>query len=335
MNDDPLSELREEPRPEFAASLARRLRDLDEHERAQLRGERRGLRLMPPLLAAGLVAAVALAFTLPPVRAAAREFLELFRVKRFAAVPVDPERLARLQEGKVDLKTLVGEQVEVIEPAQEPVVVEGPEEAAARTGFSLRQPAALPDEAVLAEVRVGSPGRFRVRLDAAKLESLAQTLGVEDVEIPPVWDGATIEVAGAPVVTMRYRRGEDDFMFFQSPNPEVQVPQGVDLAQLGGFALRMAGMSAEEAQVFARSIDWRSTLLVPIPAEGGTFREVEVNGAKGLLVTSIQKAQAGPDGKRGRSRRHSVLLWSAAGTVMALAGPGDGVLVLEMAQSVW
>jgi hypothetical protein len=29
-----------------------------------------------------------------------------------------------------------------------------------------------------------------------------------------------------------------------------------------------------------------------------------------------------------------VLLWSAAGKILALAGPGDGVLVLEMAQSV-
>ncbi len=334
MNDDPLSELREEPRPEFAASLARRLREFDEHESAQPHGERRRVRLMPPLLAAGLVAAVALAFTLPPVRAAARDFLELFRVKRFAAVPVDPERLARLQEGKVDLKTLVGEQVEVIEPAQEPEVVEGAEEAAARTGVALRQPTVLPDEAALAEVRVGSPGRFRVRLDAAKLQSLARTLGVEDVEIPPAWDGATIEVAGAPVVAMRYRRGEDDFMFFQSPSPEVQLPPGVDLAQLGALALRMAGMSAEEAQVFARTIDWRSTLLVPIPAEGGSFREVDVNGAKGLLVTSIQRSKPGADGKSGRSRRQSVLLWSAAGKVFALAGPGDGVLVLEMAQSV-
>jgi hypothetical protein len=334
MNDDPLLELREEPRPEFAASLARRLQELDEQERAHLEGAHRRVRLMPPLLGAGLAAAAALAFTLPPVRAAAREFLELFRVKRFAAVPVDPERLARLQEGKVDLKTLVGEQVEWIEPAQEPVLVEGPEAAAARTGVTLRQPTVLPDEAALAEVRVGSPGRFRVRLDTAKLESLAAALGVEDVEIPPAWDGATIEVAAAPVVAMRYRRGEDDFVFFQSRSPEVQLPQGLELAQLGALALRMAGMSAEEARVFARTIDWRSTLLVPIPAEGGTFREVDVNGAKGLLATSIQKAKPGLDGKGGRSRRHSVLLWSAGGKVFAVAGPGDGVLVLEMAQSV-
>ena len=30
MNDDPVSDLREEPRPEFAASLLRRLRELEQ-----------------------------------------------------------------------------------------------------------------------------------------------------------------------------------------------------------------------------------------------------------------------------------------------------------------
>jgi len=59
MNDDPLSELREEPRPEFAASLARRLQELDEQERAQPEGAHRRFGLMLPLLASGLAAVVA------------------------------------------------------------------------------------------------------------------------------------------------------------------------------------------------------------------------------------------------------------------------------------
>lgn len=331
MNDEFLSDLRENPDPEFALSLARRLEELDaQPEPARAR---RRARLTTGLLAAGL-AALGFAFSFASVRAAARDFLELFRVKRFAAVPVDPERLVALQEGKVDLKTLVGDQVEVIEPAREPEVVAGPNEAAALAGVPVQRPTVLPDEAALAEVRVGSPGHFRVRLDAAKLQALARALGVEDAEVPPAWDGATVEVAGAPVVAMRYRRGDDDFMFFQSPAPGVQLPEGIELAHLGAFALRMAGMSAEEAGAFARTIDWRSTLLVPIPAEGGSFREVEVGSAKGLLVTSIHKPKPGPDGVVGRSRLQSVLLWSAGSTVFALSGPGDGVLVLEMAKSV-
>jgi hypothetical protein len=183
-------------------------------------------------------------------------------------------------------------------------------------------------------VRVGSPGKFRLHLDVLKLQSIAQTLGVEDVAIPAGWDGATVEVAGSPVVALRYHRDDDDFMLLQSKSPVVDLPEGVALEALGTFGLRLAGMSAEEAGMFARQIDWRSTLLVPIPAEGGTFREVDVNGVKGLLVTTVRRPKPGADGSTGRGRRHSVLLWSAGAKVFALAGPGDGLIVLEIAQSV-
>lgn len=331
MTEDPLAHLHEEPRPEFAATLRRRLQAIEAQDQERRASRRRAA---PVLVTAALLAVVGFSLSLRPVRAAAQSFLELFRVKRFAAVAVDPERLARLHEGKLDFKTLVGEQVEVIEPGREPEVVDGLEAAAALAGATLRQPSVLPQDAALAEVRVGSPGHFRVRLDVAKLEAVAQALGVEDVEVPPSWDGATVEVAGSPVVGLRYHRREGDFVLLQSRSPEVQLPAGVDLQALGAIALRLAGMSAEEAAIFARKVDWRSTLLVPMPAEGGSFREVDVNGAQGLLVTAFRPSPPGPDGRRGRGPRESVLLWSTDDRVFALSGPGDGVIVLDMAQSV-
>jgi len=92
MSDDFLSRFRDEPRREFAEDLKRRLREIEVAEGEPAAG-RRG-RAVPVLAGAAIAATVALAFTLPPVRAAARNFLDLFRVKRFAAVPVDPDRLA-------------------------------------------------------------------------------------------------------------------------------------------------------------------------------------------------------------------------------------------------
>jgi hypothetical protein len=134
---------------------------------------------------------------------------------------------------------------------------------------------------------------------------------------------------------MRYHRGQDEFALLQARSPEVNLPEGVDLARLGTLGLRMAGMSPEEARLFARSIDWRSTVLVPIPMEGGTFREVEVRGRKGLLVTSHQPSKAATEGGgHGGSRWHSVLLWAEGNEVFAVHGPGQGVEVLEMAQSI-
>jgi hypothetical protein len=120
----------------------------------------------------------------------------------------------------------------------------------------------------------------------------------------------------------------------QSRGPEVALPEGVELEELGALGLQMAGMSAEEARLFAGRIDWRTTLLVPIPAEGSNFREVEVQGRKGLLVSGRHRAKPGPDGRTRRGSWNSVLLWADDDNVYAAAGPGHGIEVLQMAESI-
>jgi hypothetical protein len=290
------------------------------------------------------VAALALAFTLEPVRAAAREFLDLFRVKRFAAVPVDPQRLERLAQGGLDFKTLVGDQVQVVVAPEEPVLVASPEAGAVEAGIVAQLPTVLPRRTELAETRVARPGAFRVQVDTAKLEALALAAGADEIEIPAWWNGATVDVEVPPVLAVRYARTvehgdgrpprEDSFLLFQAATPQVELPEGFDLAILGRLGLRLAGMSAGEALAFSRAIDWRATFLVPVPIQGGTFREVEVSGQKGLLVTVQPPPRTTPEGPARRAQ--SVLLWSTADKVFALQGPAtrDGIEILEMAQSV-
>jgi hypothetical protein len=299
---------------------------------------------VPVLAGASLVAALALAFTLEPVRAAAREFLDLFRVKRFAAVPVDPQRLQRLAQGGLDFKSLVADQVQVVVAPQKPEIVASPEAGAVAAGITVQQPGVLPQRAALVETTLGRPGSFRVQVDTGKLEALAQAAGASEIEIPAWWNGVTIDVETPPVLAMRYARTtelgdgrpprEDGFMLLQSAIPQVELPEGFDLATLGRLGLRLAGMSAEEALSFSRAIDWRATMLVPVPVQGGTFREVEVSGHQGLLVTIQPPPRTTPDGPARRSQ--SLLLWSTADKVFALQGPGaqGGVELLEMAQSI-
>ena len=344
MSDDFLSKLREEPRPEFSGTLHRRLHEIDEL-RSEVRAQGPLRRLAPALAGGGLIAVVALAFTVGPVRAAAREFLDLFRVKRFAAVPVDPARLERLAKGGLDFKGLVAEQVQVVVPPEKPAQVATPEAGALQAGIALAQPAVLPDRYELADASLVRPGSYRVQVDTSKLEALALAAGADEIEIPAFWNGATIEVELPPHLLLRYTRPvdpgappstEDAIVLVQSATPDVALPEGFDLATLGRLALRLAGMSPEEALSFSRAIDWRTTLLVPVPAQGGTYREVDVAGAKGLLVTYAPPAAAIPatDGTRRRPHQRSLLLWSSGDKAFVLAGPGGGVDLLEMAQSV-
>ena len=316
MNDEFLSKLSEEPRPEFSGALQRRLREIDEQGR-ELRARGPLRRLAPALAGGGLIAVVALAFTLGPVRAAAREFLDLFRVKRFAAVPVDPARLERLAKGGLDFKSLVAEQVQVVVPPEKPEEVATPESGALQAGITLAQPAALPDRYELSGALVVRPGRYRVQVDTSKLEALALAAGADEIEIPAWWNGATIDVELPPHLVLRYARPadpgatpstEEGIVLVQSAMPKVALPEGFELATLGRLALRVAGMGPEEAQSFSRAIDWRTTLLVPVPVQGGTYREVDVAGAKGLLVT----LRAAGDERRRRR-------YAAAGGAPALA----------------
>lgn len=343
MSDDFLSRLREEPRPEFAGRLEERLREIDARERERRLAPPPYRRFTPALAGVSLAAAVAFAFTLEPVRAAAREFLDLFRVKRFAAVPVDPERLARLAQGGLDLKTLVADQVQVVVAPEPPQAVDSPEAGGVAAGFEVRQPVYVPRKAELSAVAVARPGAFRAQLDTAKLEALAQAVGAEGIEIPAWWNGATIDVEGPPVVALRYQtpsaagetpNPENAYVLLQSRTPEVELPEGFDLAVLGELGLRMAGMDALEARTFARSIDWRSTLLVPVPIQGQQYREVEVHGQKGLLVSFRPEPRTMPDGTTRRTGWRSVLMWSEGDLCFGLQGPGEGVELVEMAQSI-
>jgi hypothetical protein len=264
-------------------------------------------------------------------------------VKRFAAVPVDPQRLARLAEGGLDLKTLVAEQVQVVVPPEKPAPFASPEAAGVAAGIEVREPAWVPREATLAETFVARPGSFRAQLDTAKLEALARAVGAEEIEIPAFWNGATLDVELPPSLMLRFARPveagappatEDAIALVQSATPNVLLPEGFDLATLGRLGLRVAGMSAEDALSFSRAIDWRTTLLVPVPVQGGTYREVDVAGERGLLVTFTPPAKPGADGATRRARQHSLLLWSASDKAYALSGPGGGGELLEMAQSV-
>ncbi len=335
MSDDFMSTLGEDPRPEFERELRGRLRAIDaERAEADLPRPRR---LVPAFAGAAAVFLVAFTFTFEPVRAAAREFLDLFRVQRFAAVKVDPERVAALQKSGLDLRSLVGGQVEVVVKPTEPVAVNSPEAGAVEAGITARQPASLPPGYALAGASVGRPGEFRVRLDAAKLRSLAEIAGADEIEVPDHWTGATMDVQVPPVLVTRYAKAGETgpgYVLLQARRPEIELPEGVDLATLGRLALRVGGMSAEEALAFSQRVDWRSTLLVPVPMARANYREVEVRGRSALLVTSQPPATAPATDGGKRARWSSLLLWSEGGAVYALQGPGGGLEILDMAQSL-
>jgi hypothetical protein len=103
------------------------------------------------------------------------------------------------------------------------------------------------------------------------------------------------------------------------------VPAGIDVVRLAEIGLRVLGLDSGEAHRIATTTDWRTTLLVPVPINASTFRQVTVRGAQGLLITT----------SGGEHRREGTfVLWSEGDRVYATMGNLSDRDMLQMAESV-
>lgn len=263
----------------------------------------------------GLSAIVLLlvAFSLPPVRAAASDFLGLFRVQKFAPVSVSPQQLALLEE--VAEQGLHPGTLEMIEEPGPPQAVDSPAAAEALAGQTVRTPAALdaPDA-----VRVADGGDGRLTIDLENARSILEAVEVDPQLLPDSLDGQTVRVTMFPSVEQQWADGT---LLVQTASPEVDYPEDVDPAVLGEALLQVLGMTPGEARRLAGNIDWTSTLLLPVPQDLATFREVSVDGTSGLALSSV-------DG-----RGHS-LLWQSDGAVYLLVGDGGLRELIRIADSL-
>lgn len=330
MDETSLQSLREEPSPEFAARLKASLRDLDRH---QVRASRRDWPVLRIAAALAVVGAATALLAVPSVRAGAASLLARFRMVHFVAVEVDQSRVAQLRSSEIDLPRLIGEHVQVLQEPGPPIDVASIEEAAAATGIRVRVPAWLPPEVTLRATAYRGPGRVQVVADNARLQHLLDFLGIDDVEVPPALDGrtATIDVPAMVRLTYANDRGAEAH-FLQGRSPEVSLPEGVEVEALAEIGLRILGFGAVEAKRFAQVIDWRSTMLVPIPSGAARFKRVEINGNPGLLIARTVPAP-GNASPAPPPREMQMLIWSADGMVYGIRGNFRDESVLRMAYS--
>jgi hypothetical protein len=321
MDDDFLSVLRRDPAPDFARRLRVRLR---EQEETVPRGV--ATRAAKWSVFAASLALVAFAFTFPSVRAGAQAFLDWFRVVNVAGLSFDAERLQELTSSGLDLPAILGEQVEVLQEPSGVVSYGTLEDAAVAAGARVLVPAWLPVGWERTGIEVTGESAARLTASSDKLQRVLDALAIDDIDVPVGLDGQTATVRVPPIVRITYRNGESMLGLFQARSPEVSFPTGMDLPKLAEIGLRIAGLDRDEAYRFAQSIDWRSTLIVPVPAAAASFRQVDVQGQSGLMIEPI--------GGTDERRAGNVLLWSSDSQVFAISGSLRPSELLEMAQTM-
>lgn len=241
---------------------------------------------------------LSLAFAFPSVRAAASDFLGLFRVQKFAAISVSPEQLAMLEE--IAGSGLFPGEIEMLQEPGEPTAVDSLAEAEAFAGQPIRTLNELgqPDQIY---TMTGGNGRLIVNVEDSR--AIMEMVGVDPSLIPDSLDGAPVNVTVYSAVSQQW----EDIVLVQSPSPLVEYPEDVDTVALGEALLRVLGMDTRQARRLARNIDWTNTVLLPVPENVASFSEVEVDGVSGIALTSINS-------------RDTALMWQKDGIVFVLSG---------------
>jgi hypothetical protein len=335
MDDRFLNELRREPDPGFTRALRERLRAHAEGGSAEDDAPARGFRLLPALASAASIAAIALVFTVPAVRVAAQNALDLFRVRTFAPIEIDDARLDQLralhdQLGQ-DPAMLVLDKQEVLKEPGKPVEYPSADLAGSAAGLpGLRQPRGpLPNGMRFTKAEVTGEGSARLTVRIDKLRKVIELLGLTDVRVPEQLDGQQVTVHMSPIVQQEYASDKNRLTLVESHSPEVSLPAGADLRQLGEIGLRILGLDANEARKVAGSIDWRSTLIVPVPTTAESFRQVQVNGHPGLYI----RCEA-PDENGKRHRSGALVMWTEGDRVLAVQSNLPGEELLDLAQTI-
>src|SRR2546426_10439934 len=309
-------------------------------------------RLRPVWGAVAALAAVTVFLSFAPARGWGQKILAMLRVQKIAVVTIDPELLSGRdsgESGKMIGKLLSDNLVVTLDPGK-PQPVSSVDEASQLAGFRVRALTGLSDQPQLS---VEGEGAFHMTLNRDRLEAILDEAGRPDLQLPEALDGATIAVHVPKAAFVRYgdcaepksdrpapggRGGEAApdsapkgpeaqgcTFLAQVPSPTVSVPPDLNIAQVAEAGLQLAGMSAEAAHAFCQTVDWTSTLVIPIPRDATSYQTVEVDGVQGTFINRPQW---------GRRPAGYNLLWVKNGVIHSLVGRGDSATAVALADSL-
>lgn len=282
----------------------------------------------------------------PTMRAAAAQLLALFRVQQVAVLPIDPAGLSKFS-GDSNLSSQLSQVISdsVIETKKPADLrpANNAEDASQMAGFSVR----LPDNQLEApKIYVQDSMGFEITIDRAKAQSFINETGRTDIVLPDSVDGkkVTIDipsgisagygtcpdpetevVMGDPDEPDSYGRNFPEcVMLAEFPSPVVAAPEDLDVVQLVELGLEFSGMTSEQAKEYSQTVDWTSTLVIPVPRNAATYEQVEVDGVTGTLIK--RPVEDSP---------RYLLVWVKDGIIYSISGWGsDSARAMEMANAL-
>jgi hypothetical protein len=301
-----------------------------------------------PVWVTAIAAAIILcALAFPSGRSLAQRFLATLRIEKVQPVALDFSAF----EGNRPLGELLSKMLsdKVVVTADEKVQhVDSAKDASELAGFPVQLIHARTDAP---KFTVQGQHAFHMTVDRERLQDVVDQAGRPDLLVPAKIDGATVSVSvsrsvaleygdcpghiakegEAPARTPQERRewgqGEADantcLALIEAPVPQVNVPDDLNIQQLAEIAFQLTRMSPTQARELAQTIDWKTTLVLPIPRFAGSYSQVSVNGVQGTLINN--------SGRRGPGY---ALIWVKNGIIYGLIGHGESSEAIALANSL-
>jgi hypothetical protein len=279
-----------------------------------------------------IILALAAVIAIPTTRAWAAEFLGLFRVESVTVLPIDYTGLEKLNTDAAfgdQVRDLLSSSVSVQQQPSDPQEVSNVGEASQQAGFTVRMPSAAPAPS---QIIVQGGAAFEFSIDLQKAQALLDEAGRSDLVLPSSLDSEKVSVIIPSGISAAFNecpdllttdedtlQGEGSngrnypncMILAEIPSPTVTTPPDLDIAKLATIALEFTGMTPEEAQAFTSTVDWTSSLVLPIPKNAATYEQVQVDGVTGSLIQ-----RPSDDAPR------YLLVWVKDGIVYTLGGLG-------------
>lgn len=306
--------------------------------------------------AAGMIAAAAVVvITVAPIRAWAENLLSIFRAEHVTVLDLSSASAQGLDNNQVfnqAMTHILAEEVTVTQPPQKPQSVPDAASASKIAGF----PAHLIAGQTPATLMVRSTITAQMKLDRDRIQSILDEAGRSDLRLPQSVDGAIVGLRVPAGILASYgncgntikrtltfkekgwgaRLGvvqpETAFLpadntcvkLNELPSPTASFPQDINPAEIAQVGLQFAGLSPTEAANFTQTVDWTTTLVMPVLHGQATYENVNVNGIHAVL---LRPRLAEPSGRFD-------LVWIDNGIVYGLMGTGDDTTALNLAEKI-
>jgi hypothetical protein len=286
------------------------------------------------------VAVVAISLTFPATRGFAQRLLATLRIERVQTVTLDLESMngGTSHQSLEALAKILSDNA-VVTTNEKGFSADSQSAASQAAGFPVRL---IPTRTDAPAFEIAGAHAFHMAIDRGRLQDILDQAGRSDLILPATLDGATVSVQMPRSVAVTYGNCKSMHQnngtqpsttseapclaLIEAPSPTINVPSDLNLQQLAEITLELGGWSPDKARAFCQTVDWKSTLVLPIPRNVESYETVSINGVRGTLMHF-------PNGNNANHPSFG-LIWVDNGIIYSLIGRGDSSSAVQLASSL-